>query len=80
MEEISCMGFAIKIGPVTRIQGNQQPVTVSLSEVLLSNGELRSKKQKTIALSTAEAKYKAATAAVGEALWLRRILEDGGQP
>lgn len=39
-----------------------------------------SKKQKTIALSSAEAEYKAATTAVGEALWLRRILEDGGQP
>ena len=39
-----------------------------------------SKQQKTIALSSAEAEYKAAPATVGEALWLRRILEDGGKP
>lgn len=38
-----------------------------------------SKKQQTVALSSAEAEYSAATEAACEAVWLRRILEDLGQ-
>ena len=38
-----------------------------------------SKKQETIAQSTAEAKYIAAASAVNQALWLRKILKDLGQ-
>lgn len=35
-----------------------------------------SKKQETVAQSTAEAEFVAATAAVNQALWLRKILSD----
>ena len=35
-----------------------------------------SKKQKTVALSSAEAEYIAATSAACEAIWLRRLLSD----
>ena len=38
-----------------------------------------SKKQATVAQSTAEAKYVAAAKAMSQAIWLRRILEDMGE-
>ena len=37
------------------------------------------KKQETIAQSTAEAKDRAASTAVNQAIWLRKILHDLGQ-
>jgi hypothetical protein len=47
------------------------------------NGSLvsaRSRKQQTVALSTAEAEYVALSAAVQEAMWLRCVLKDIGIP
>ena len=38
-----------------------------------------SRKQKTVALSSAEAEYVSASDAACEAIWLRRILNDGEQ-
>ena len=38
-----------------------------------------SKKQTTVAQSTAEAEYVAAAKATSQAIWLRRILEDKGE-
>ena len=40
----------------------------------------RSKRQPTVAQSTAEAEYVAATEAANEAIWLRRLLKDLGEP
>jgi hypothetical protein len=39
-----------------------------------------SKRQKTVALSTAEAEYQAAAAATKEAVWLRKLMGDLGRP
>ena len=39
-----------------------------------------SKKQATVALSTAEAEYVALSAAMQEAIWIRRLLADVGEP
>ena len=39
-----------------------------------------SKKQATVALSTAEAEYVALSTATQEAIWLRRLLADVGEP
>ena len=39
-----------------------------------------SKKQAAVALSTAEAEYVALSTATQEAIWLRRLLTDGGEP
>jgi hypothetical protein len=47
------------------------------------NGSLvssRSRKQQTVALSSAEAEYVALSAAVQEAIWLRSVLEEIGVP
>ena len=48
---------------------------------LLAKGALSwlSKKQATVALSTAEAEYVALSAATQEAIWLRRLLTDVGE-
>ena len=40
----------------------------------------KSKKQSTVALSTAEAEYVAASSAAQEAIWLRKLLTDLGHP
>ena len=40
----------------------------------------KSRKQQTVALSTAEAEYVAASAAAQEAIWLRKLLTDLGHP
>ena len=49
---------------------------------LLAKGAVSwlSKKQATVALSTAEAEYVALSAATQEAIWLRRLLADVGEP
>ena len=49
---------------------------------LLAKGAVSwlSKKQATVALSTAEAEYVALSAATQEAIWLRRLLTDVGEP
>ena len=49
---------------------------------MLANGAVSwmSKKQATVALSTAEAEYIALSAATREAIWLRRLLTDIGVP
>lgn len=49
---------------------------------LLAKGAVSwlSKKQATVALSTAEAEYVALTTATQEAIWLRRLLTDVGKP
>ena len=49
---------------------------------LLAKGAMSwlSKKQATVALATAEAEYVALSAATQEAIWLRRLLTDVGEP